>query len=46
MSEQEHEQRDEQTSEEREETMQDLDVPEEEAGDVAGGTFTKVEEKI
>jgi hypothetical protein len=37
MSEQEHEQRDEETPEEREETMKDLDVPEEESGDVTGG---------
>ena len=44
MSEQEHEQRDEETSEEREETLKDLDVPEEEAGDVAGGVNTKLTE--
>ena len=37
MSDQEHEQQSEETSEEPEETMKDLDVPEEEAGDVAGG---------
>jgi hypothetical protein len=42
MSDQEHEQRDEETSEEREETMKDLDVPEEESKDVKGG-FSKVE---
>ena len=38
MSEHEHEQQSEDTSEEREETMKDLDVPEEEAADVAGGS--------
>jgi hypothetical protein len=37
MTEQEHEQQAEETSEEREETMQDLDVPEEESKDVQGG---------
>lgn len=37
MSDQEHEQRNEETSEEREETMKDLDVPEEESKDVKGG---------
>jgi hypothetical protein len=37
MSDQEHEQRDEETSEEREETMKDLDVPEDESKDVKGG---------
>jgi hypothetical protein len=37
LSEHEHDQQSEETSEEREETMQDLDVPEEEATDVAGG---------
>jgi len=36
MSEQEHEQQSEETAE-REETMKDLDVPEEEAKDVSGG---------
>ena len=36
MSEQEHEQRDE-PAEDREETIQDLEVPEEESKDVAGG---------
>jgi hypothetical protein len=41
MSEQEHEQRDEETPEEREETMKDLDVPEEESGDVTGGLAQK-----
>ena len=37
MTDQEHEQQSEETAEEREETMQDLDVPEEESGDVTGG---------
>jgi len=37
VSEQEHEQKSEETSEEREETMKDLDVPEEEGKDVTGG---------
>ena len=37
MSDQEHEQREEETAEEREETMKDLDVPEEESQDVRGG---------
>lgn len=37
MTEQEHEQQDEKTAEEREETMKDLDVPEEEGKDVKGG---------
>ena len=37
MSEQEHEQRDEETAEEREETLKDLDVPEEDEKDVKGG---------
>jgi hypothetical protein len=37
MSEHEHEQQSEETGEEREETMKDLDVPEEESGDVTGG---------
>ena len=37
MTEQEHEQQADETSEEREETMQDLDVPEEESKDVQGG---------
>ena len=41
MSEQEHEQRDEETPEEREETMKDLDVPEEEGKDVTGGLADK-----
>jgi hypothetical protein len=33
----EHEQAADETAEEREETMQDLDVPEEESADVTGG---------
>jgi hypothetical protein len=37
MSEHEHEQQSEETADEREETMKDLDVPEEESGDVTGG---------
>jgi len=37
MTEQEHEQRNEETPEEREETMKDLDVPEDESKDVKGG---------
>ena len=42
MSEQEHEQQTEETSEEPEETMKDLDVPEAEADDVQGGfNFTR-----
>ena len=41
MSEQEHEQQPEQGSEEQEETMKDLDVPEEESKDVKGGLGTK-----
>ena len=39
MSDQEHEQQSEQTSEEREETVKDLDVPEDEGKDVKGGTY-------
>lgn len=42
MTEQEHEQRNEETPEEREETMKDLDVPEDESKDVKGG-FSKIE---
>lgn len=42
MTEQEHEQRNEETPEEREETMKDLDVPEDESKDVKGG-LSKVE---
>ena len=38
MSDQEHEQQPEESAEEREDTMQDLDVPEEEGEDVKGGT--------
>jgi hypothetical protein len=41
MSDQEHEQRNEETSEEREETMKDLDVPEDESADVKGGRSSK-----
>ena len=37
MSDQEHEQQSGETPEEHEETMQDLDVPDEEGKDVAGG---------
>jgi hypothetical protein len=43
MSDQEREQQSEQTSEEREETMKDLDVPEEEGKDVKGGVGSKLE---
>ena len=39
MSDQEHEQQSEKTSEEREETMKDLDVPEDDSKDVKGGTY-------
>ena len=38
----ENEQRDEETAEEREETMKDLDVPEEAGEDVKGGNYQKV----
>lgn len=41
MSEQEHEQQSEKTSEEPEETMKDLDVPEDESEDVKGGAVSK-----
>ena len=37
MTDQEHEQREEETAEEREETMKDLDLPEGESEDVKGG---------
>lgn len=37
MSEQEHEQHNEETSEERDETVKDLEVPEDESKDVKGG---------
>lgn len=37
MSEHEHEQQSDKTSDETDETMQDLDVPEEDAEDVQGG---------
>ena len=43
MSEQEHEQQTDETTEEREETMKDLDVPEGSADEVKGGV--KVNEK-
>ena len=42
MSDQEHEQREEETPEEREETLKDLEVPEEAGEDVKGG-FSKIE---
>ncbi len=45
MSDQEHEQIDEETSEDREETMKDLDVPEEEGKDVKGGLRNKIDSK-
>jgi hypothetical protein len=41
MSDQEHEQRDEETPEGREETLKDLDVPEGESEDVKGGVDSK-----
>ena len=41
MSDQEHEQINEETSEDREETMKDLDVPEDESKDVKGGVASK-----
>ena len=41
MSEHEHEQQSEETSEEREETMKDLEVPEDESKDVKGGLGSK-----
>jgi hypothetical protein len=43
VSDQEHEQQSDETPEEREETMKDLDVPEEEGKDVTGGTPQKWE---
>jgi hypothetical protein len=43
MSDQEHEQQSEETSEEREETMKDLEVPDEEGKDVKGG-YSKIEQ--
>ena len=46
MAEQEHEQQSEQSSEEQEETLKDLDVPEEESKDVKGGiNVNKIEMK-
>jgi hypothetical protein len=41
MTDQEHEQQSEETSEEPEETMKDLDVPEEEGKDVKGGLLNQ-----
>ena len=41
MTEQEHEQQSEETSEEPEETMKDLDVPEDDSKDVTGGLGSK-----
>jgi hypothetical protein len=45
MTEQEHEQHDEKTAEEPEETLKDLDVPEDDATDVKGGLAQKVDYK-
>jgi len=45
MSEQEHEQHSEESPEEREETMKDLDVPIEEGEDVTGGRYPEIELK-
>ena len=45
MTDQEHEQRDEETSEEREETMKDLEVPEGESEAVKGGNKVDLEYK-
>ena len=45
MTDQEHEQHSEETSEEPEETMKDLDVPDEEATDVTGGLAWKLTDK-
>jgi hypothetical protein len=42
VSDQEHEQQSDETSEEREETIKDLDVPEEEGKDVTGGLGQKL----
>jgi hypothetical protein len=41
MSDQEHEQQEEKSTEEPEETLQDLDVPEEEGKDLTGGANIK-----
>jgi hypothetical protein len=41
VTEQEHEQQPEETPEEGEETMKDLDVPEEESKDIQGGTIVE-----
>jgi hypothetical protein len=46
MSDQEHEQHSEDTSEEREETMKDLDVPEDESKDVKGGAAGQHIQKV
>ena len=43
MSEQGHEQQSEETQEEREETMKDLDLPEEEGEVVKGGTKVEID---
>jgi hypothetical protein len=45
VTEQEHEQRDEETAEEREETIKDLDVPEEQGKDVTGGASSPIIDK-
>lgn len=45
MTDQEHEQRNEETSEDHEETIKDLDVPDDEGKDVKGGALQKVVEK-
>ena len=44
MSEYEHEPQSEESSEEREETMKDLDVPEGEGEDVKGGTKIEIDD--
>ena len=41
MSDQEHDQQSDETSEEREATIKDLDVPEDESKDVTGGVGSK-----
>ena len=46
MTDQGHEQRDEETGEKREETMKDLDVPEEQGEDVSGGRSGIVGDKF
>jgi hypothetical protein len=45
MTEQEHEQHSEKTAEEQEETLKDLDVPEDDATDVKGGSVNKIDIK-